>query len=659
MSKKKMTPKELGEKRKEAAAKRLEITTNIEVIPQKLEEKRAEVSAKKEMTAEEFSAKRTEIAIKLINDSLETPNARQLEKIVLEISSIGLPKITDFTNNFVEKYPDPVFQNQIFDIVLRKIDVSSSPEELNTLKSEILLAKAKAIMEINLTEERTQIKLENAAEALKLLESTNAIQNHDITALIEGATKTLITTHPDPLEAFQLAKYSVEFRKGNLETGHPSILEAYITAAQVGHIIDERTIKIEAMQNADIAYNMAFQLGNKAYAAAALKFLASIYKAFGDIQKTNLLLEQSASLEDIVVKHVKKSKEQESSPIKSSDIFEIIRKHGVSDDLTLTIKQKIQESVLNYVYAAATQGKWINKIASIEYGVSGYLDGKFLSKTLGHALNTPENVDIALMLCFEAINLGIMNNPIKNPLCGVAFVQQYPKLVPTILDKHPEYFVDGHILKATLLKASNYARELLGKEAVVNGSYNAYLETVMMPIIDHRLSTSVLEPVSSLIKAGKWDLSTQNQLLAYASEAYLTGNGAIYTSTLGSNLSTLSDALNISRILIFKKILDAITESGSKNYAPVEIFAKSYTDIIKRILADHPDYITNHHIIDICQQELIVLTIPEVIDPVQVKSDVPLLVQDKLAVTLPTVDPMQVNLEVPILGEDEAELIGS
>lgn len=238
------------------------------------------------------------------------------------------------------------------------------------------------------------------------------------------------------------------------------------------------------------------------------------------------------------------------------------------------------------------------------------------------------------MLCFEAINLGIMSNPIKNPLCGVAFVQQYPGLIQTILDKHPEYFVDGHILKSTLLNASNYSKELLGENIIVNGSYNEYLETVMMPIIAHRLGASVLEPVSNLIKAGKWDLSTQNQLLTYASETYLTGNGTICTSILGQNLSTLSDALSISRILIFKEVLGAITQSGSKNYSSVEIFSKSYGDVIKRILADHPDYMTNPHIIDICQQALVVPSIHEVVDPMQ-----------------------QVSPEVHVLGEEVEQIV--
>jgi hypothetical protein len=105
MSKKKMTPKELEEKRKDDAVKRLSSATNKEIIPQKLEEKRSEVPSKKEMTAEEFSAKRTELAIKLITDSIETPNARQLEKVVLEISSIGLPKIVNFTNSGSSVFP--------------------------------------------------------------------------------------------------------------------------------------------------------------------------------------------------------------------------------------------------------------------------------------------------------------------------------------------------------------------------------------------------------------------------------------------------------------------------------------------------------------------------------------------------------------------------
>jgi len=645
---KRMTPKELGAQKKTVAAKKeiaLREVAPIEVTP-------IEVAPKKEMTAEEFSLKRTEIAIKLITKSLETPDARQLEQVVLGMSFIGLPKIGNFVSKFVAKYPDPVFQNQIFDIVLRKIETSSSSQSSNVFKSEVLLAKAKAIIAINSTEERVEFKLANATDALNLLESANSLQNPNIAFLIEETTKTLITTHPNPLEAFKLAKHSVELRKTNLDHNYPSILEAYITAAQVGHQIDVRTIKIDALNKADSAYNMALQLGNKTHAAVALTFLASIYKDFGDTQKSIMLLKQSGILKG--APFVREESKEEAIPqsVKSSPAFEVIRKHGVSDDLTLTIKQKIQESVLNLVYEASKQGNWIHQIAMIEYGVSGYLDGAFLARALG-PLNSPENVNLALMLCFEAINLGVMSNPTNNPLCAVAFVQQHPKLVEKILATHPEYFINEHILKSTLTNASTYAPELLGKHIAFNGSYNAYLETVIMPIIAHRLNASVLDPISILIKAGTWNSSVEEQLLHYASEDHLTKVGMMYTSILGQNLSSLSDALNISRILIFRNIVDAITDSGSSNYDPVAVFAKHYTDVVKRILGDHPDYITNSHIRDICEQAT--APIPEVVKPDLVKH-VGEVVLEEGAVILPPLKVVEQELAAVIVGE-EAELL--
>ena len=642
MSKKKMTPKELGERKQQVRAKKeVEARAPGDVVPTK------------EMTDEEFALKRTEIAIKLISNSLEIPNAKQLEKVVLEISSIGLPKIGNFVAKFVAKYSDPIFQNQIFDIVLRKLETIASPESSSVFKSEVLLAKAKAIITINLTEERTQIKLENATEALNLLESANALQNPEIAVLIEESIKALITMHPNPLEAFQLAKDSVEFRKTHLDTDHPSILEAYITTAQVGHKIDVRAIKIEALNKANAAYNMALQLGSKTHAATALTFLASIYKDFGDVQKSIILLEQSALLNGVLIRK-EESKEEARVPVKSPHAFEVIRKHGVTDDLTLTIKEKIQESVLNPVCEASKHGAWVRKIAMIEYGTSGYVDDAFLAKALG-PLNTPENVNLALMLCFEAISLGIMSSAINNPICAVAFVRQHPTLVPTMLATHPEYFINEHILKSTLPNASTYAPELLGKHVAVNGSYNKYLETIMMPIIGARINDSVLNPISILIKGGKWDLSVQEQLLRYSSEDYLTGVGRIYTSTLGQNLGTLEDALNISRILMFKVILETIKESGSKNYTPVEVFAKQYTNVIKRILDDHSDYITNPHIIDICQQAISV-PLADVIELELAKVE-PVLEEGASASS--SILKVESVLEVALLGGEEAALIDS
>jgi len=37
-------------------------------------------------------------------------------------------------------------------------------------------------------------------------------------------------------------------------------------------------------------------------------------------------------------------------------------------------------------------------------------------------------------------------------LCAAIFAQEYPKIIDNILEKHPEYFVDGFILKTSLPK---------------------------------------------------------------------------------------------------------------------------------------------------------------------------------------------------------------
>ena len=49
-----------------------------------------------------------------------------------------------------------------------------------------------------------------------------------------------------------------------------------------------------------------------------------------------------------------------------------------------------------------------------------------------------------------------MNAQIYNPLCAAIFCQQYPDLVQKIVTTHPEYFIDGNILRISYLEASKY-----------------------------------------------------------------------------------------------------------------------------------------------------------------------------------------------------------
>lgn len=81
--------------------------------------------------------------------------------------------------------------------------------------------------------------------------------------------------------------------------------------------------------------------------------------------------------------------------------------------------------------------------------MKGYLCDKYLAKQLGD-LSSPQNIEVAKMLCFEAICLGAINYPSKDFICAVEFTKAYPELTQKITTEHPEYFIDGSILRACI-----------------------------------------------------------------------------------------------------------------------------------------------------------------------------------------------------------------
>ena len=60
-----------------------------------------------------------------------------------------------------------------------------------------------------------------------------------------------------------------------------------------------------------------------------------------------------------------------------------------------------------------------------------------------------------MMLCFEAINLGIMRSKNKNYACAIEFSKAYPELVKEIIVRHPEYFVDGSLMEKVHIHMRN------------------------------------------------------------------------------------------------------------------------------------------------------------------------------------------------------------
>lgn len=126
----------------------------------------------------------------------------------------------------------------------------------------------------------------------------------------------------------------------------------------------------------------------------------------------------------------------------------IISSRGEINDDLIKLKQKIQ-LILNDIVEAVNDYGWSNVgIIFGDWGAKGYMDKGYLRSQLGELSNTDKNVELAQMLCFEAINLGIMKSEKKPYEVVELFTQANPELVKKIAEQHPEFFIDGSIVEA-------------------------------------------------------------------------------------------------------------------------------------------------------------------------------------------------------------------
>ncbi len=133
----------------------------------------------------------------------------------------------------------------------------------------------------------------------------------------------------------------------------------------------------------------------------------------------------------------------------------IIKNRGEFKEETLEIKLKLQSGILNKIQQLAHDGHWMyksffNLIGIYDLGVKDYLEGSHLKKQLGRLGGREENLLMAKMLCFEAMNLGVMKSAKKNYHVVTEFAKAYKELVEKIAVQHPEYFVDGSIVAACI-----------------------------------------------------------------------------------------------------------------------------------------------------------------------------------------------------------------
>ncbi len=387
----------------------------------------------------------------------------------------------------------------------------------------------------------------------------------------------------DVQEQFNLYELALGKRKANIKEGQDDYLvDLLIQLGGYGIKLPSLEVKLAAMKYSEEAYNIACKHNiDKSSATvlfAILNNMKDLAKEFGDMGKVKLISNQIEHLEfKLGIGEEKKNDDDAREYIP-------ILKQGSSTETILNIKKQIQATVLDQVQEAAAIGKWFNYGIVANYGVAGYLNEAWLGGKLG-AFNSEENLNAALKLCFEAINIGIMNSENHNPLCAAIFAKEYPDLINEILENNPEYFVDGAILRVSLIDADDSSYRLTGKALKENDSgYNRYFEEEMKVIIAERTQDAILSPIKEIITKQEWSGLIGAKLTAMLSDEFIS-------QTVGKNLPQIPDMFNIVRILALKEITQQLKDSKSVIFSPVQLFTKLYPELVKRVQENHPDFV--------------------------------------------------------------------
>ena len=484
------------------------------------------------------------------------------------------------------------------------------------LKAETLLVQGKNNLDVILKSPKAPTVLINAEKGVEIIEEAywhyksisnlNKSAKHTETLLqkLSQIRETLyktIDSVTDEQKQFDLYELALKYRSANIEKGQSDYLtDLLVKLGEYGIKLPHQEGKLAALKHSEEAYNITCKQNiDKSSAPVLIAILSNIKdlaKEFGDSGKVILIAKQIEYFED----KFGLGEERKDGADEVKKDYLPIWKQGSTTDEILNIKKNIQENVLDKIQSAAAEGKWTkdfmpNYVAGYlksDYGVSGYLKEDWLGKQLGD-LDSEASLKIALKLCFEAINIGIMNSETYNPLCAVIFVQKYPDLVTKMLKDNPEYFVDGSILRVSLLDADSHSQLLIGKALDVNdGGYNSYFENEMKEIITDRAQGAILSPIQKIVKDQEWSPSIEANLTNKLSDEFIS-------KTIGNNLSQVPDVFNIIRILALQQITQEIVDSGSMIFTPVQLFTKLYPNLVKRIKDSHEDFIGDE-IVSIC-----------------------------------------------------------
>lgn len=132
----------------------------------------------------------------------------------------------------------------------------------------------------------------------------------------------------------------------------------------------------------------------------------------------------------------------------------VILSRGKVDDRLLKVKQAIQVIILNRIHIVLDWLGWTYEVRVLgDWGVKGFIARDYIKEIIELTAKDTlddENIELAQMLCFEAINIGIMKSEKKPYEVVEIFARENPELVRKIAEEHPEFFVDGSIVDACL-----------------------------------------------------------------------------------------------------------------------------------------------------------------------------------------------------------------
>lgn len=260
-------------------------------------------------------------------------------------------------------------------------------------------------------------------------------------------------------EALIYLKEALEMRQNLFSGNHPDIASSLVNVGCAYQKLGgEKNIR-KALMYKELSLKIyLFTENHPRIIAESFWRTGSAYQILGDENKALEYFKQAYSLDsENVAEYEIRRHQMTFFKFLTSNLLDkakierrwVIFSRGEFNDDLITIKQKIQKDILNNIFQAVDRYGWSWRILS-NLGVKGYIENDYLKRELDELGNNNDNIELAQMLCFEAMNLGIMKLEKKPYEVAENFTREYPELVKKIAKEHPEFFIDGSIVEVCI-----------------------------------------------------------------------------------------------------------------------------------------------------------------------------------------------------------------